>query len=396
MTAFNESDDPRTELAQRLPVWTQPIVSLISGAPAPGEAYRPKAPIEPVIDAGIRMTAGAGLSVAGLGVFSTLPTLALLLLFVGAVLTVSGMGIVQVVVFHYCGHDAVFRDRARNLSVGRAISILFAFKYFDHYRREHIQHHRAQKLITEEDEFASFVIKVCGLRPGMSRAALWARLCLILISPAFHLKFLRLRIVGNFPQENRRHGVQFIAFWALLLAVVAVTGVWMEFLVAWVLPLTFLLQIATVFRILCEHRFPDARLLAVRGKALIAEATTGVFAAKPAPPRHDAAVVNLARWAVWWLDLMTVQLFVRLVVLVGDAPAHDFHHRRPGAKTWANALHARDLDKRSGAPGYPSNYIDVWGLGVAIDLNIRALSAADASLLRVDAAEEPSYALLAE
>lgn len=396
MTAFTTSDDPRTELFQRLPVWTQPIISWISGAPAPGETYRARAPIEPVIDAVARMSVGAGLSLAGLGALPTSPALALLLLFVGAVLTVSGLGIVQVVVFHYCSHDAVFRDRTHNLGVGRAISVLFAFKYFDHYRREHIQHHRAQKLITEEDEFASFIINVCGMRPGMSQAMLWTRLCLILASPAFHLKFLRLRIVGNFPRENRRHGALFVAFWALLLAIVAATGVWMEFLVAWIVPLTFFLQAATIFRILCEHRFPNQRLLAVRGKALIAEATTGVFAAKRPPVRGDVGAVNFARWALWWLDLATVQLFVRLVVLVGDAPAHDFHHRRPGAKNWANALHARDADKRGGAPGYPSNYIDVWGLGAAIDLNIQALAAADASLLRVDAAKQPSYALLAE
>jgi len=83
-------------------------------------------------------------------------------------------------------------------------------------------------------------------------------------------------------------------------------------------------------------------------------------------------------------------------VLVGDAPAHDVHHRRPGAKNGANALHARDADKRGGAPGYPSNYIDVWGLGAAIDLNIQALAAADASLLRADLNEQPSYALLAD
>lgn len=396
MTAFTENDDPRAELASRLPNWTQPIITWISGLPAPGAIYRPKSTKLPVVDALARMTVGAGMSVVGLQAFAVMPMLAVLLLVAGAILTVSGLGIVQVVVFHYCAHDGVFGNRARNLSIGRAISIIFAFKYFDHYRREHIQHHRAQKLITEEDEFASFVVRVCGMLPGMGHGALWTRLCLILVSPAFHWKFLQLRVKGNFPTENKGHAARFVAFWLVLLGLVAISGFWVEFLVAWFLPLTLLLQAATVFRILCEHRFPDARLLAVRGKALIAEATTGVFAVRRAPTAESDAARRVLAWSIWWLDLLTVQLFARLVVLVGDAPAHDFHHRRPGAKNWPDALHARDEDKRSGSKGYPSNYIDVWGLGAAIDQNIRALAAADPSLLRLDPSAPPSFALLAD
>lgn len=394
MTLFSPRHDPRADLAERLPAAVQPLITLITAAPAPGEIFRPRARIAPLIDAILRMAVGVAITVAGLGLDPLWA--AATFTAIGGVLTVSGLGLIQVVVFHYCAHNGVFASTAANQSAGRFISILFLFKYFDHYKREHIQHHRAKKLITEEDEFASFVVKVCGLWPGMSRRELWARLILILASPRFHLKFMQLRIMGNLQSGDAEHVRRFVGCWVAFGAAVAMSGFWLEFAVAWLLPLTIWLQIATVFRILCEHRFPDAKLLTVRGKELIANATTGVFSGRPAPTRRRNAFANLAAWTMWWLDLLTLKLLARLIVLVGDAPAHDFHHRRPGAKNWPDALHARDADKRDGCPGYPSNYIDVWGLMPAIDANLKALAAADPSSLKLDFDAPPSLAITAD
>lgn len=394
MTVFSERHDPRTELADRLPAVVQPLISWITAAPAPGETFQRRSTLAPLQDACLRMAAGVACTLAGLALDGVLPIL--LFVAIGGVLTVSGLGLVQVVVFHYCAHNGVFASPARNQAVGRLISILFVFKYFDDYKREHTQHHRAQKLITEEDEFASFVVKVCGMRPGMSRHRLWLKLAALLASPVFHLKFLRLRVVGNLNADNPAHVCRFVVVWLAIAGVVAASGWGFEFAVAWALPLTIWLQIATVFRILCEHRFPNAELLAVRGKALIANATTGVFAGRPAPVRRATAAANVAAWALWWADLLTLKLISRLVVLVGDAPAHDFHHRRPGTKHWPDALHERDADKRAGCPGYPANYIDVWGLMAAVDGNLRSIAAADPSLLRLDPAAPPSLAITAD
>lgn len=391
MTAFTIRHDPRAELAERLPGWIQPLVSTITAAPAPDETFRRRSTTAPVRDAIWRMALGVAIAVAGLGFDHWAIVMAALA--AGGVFTVSGLGVIQVVVFHYCAHNGVFQTKERNEAVGRLISILFLFKYFDDYRREHIQHHRAKKLITEEDEFASFVVKVCGLWPGMSRRELWTRLALILVSPRFHLNFLQLRVMGNLQSGDRTHVRRFLAFWTAFLAVTTLSGLWLEVAVAWLLPLTIWLQIATVFRILCEHRFPDAKLLTVRGKELIANATTGVFSGRPAPGRRENAVVNVGVWAFWWLDLLTLKTLARLIVLVGDAPAHDFHHRRPGAKHWPDALYERDADKRQGCPGYPANYIDVWGLMAAIDGNLKALAAADPATLKLDLAAPPSLAI---
>jgi len=102
--------------------------------------------------------------------------------------------------------------------------------------------------------------------------------------------------------------------------------------VHWVLPLTVLLQLATVGRILIEHRFPDPAHSGERDKVFQCRATLGVFPGS-APPAHDAATLRgFVAWAGWWAAMLTVQLLVRVLVLVADAPCHDFHHRRPSSR----------------------------------------------------------------
>jgi len=378
MYSYSLLEDPRAAMARRLPAAVQPLITRITAMPAPGERAHGVSTKGPLVDAIVRMGVGASLAAAAVAMDGAA---AWLLYALGAILSVSGLGIVQVVLFHYCAHGAVFRSQKLNVLVGRAISIIFLFKYFDDYKREHIQHHRSQKLITEEDEFATFVVGVCGMRPGMSRRALWLKLALNLVSPVFHGKFLYLRLKGNLVSGHPSHGWRFAAFWAAFLGLAAATGMEAELALAWLLPLTVFLQIATVFRILCEHRIPEPELLQSRGKSLIVEATTGVFSGRPLPAESARTVRGFALWTLWWLDLLTLKALARLLVLVGDASCHDFHHRRPGVKNWPDAVYERAADKAKGCPGYPGNYIDVWGLMNAVDQNVRSLAAASPNLL---------------
>src|SRR4029077_9782543 len=90
---------------------------------------------------------------------------------------------------------------------------------------------------------------------------------------------------------------------------------------------------------------------------------------------------RLCSWFVWWGEMLTVQLFVRLFVLVGDAPCHDYHNRRPGSKRWTSYSHARQKDRLDGCPGFPVNYCDSWGLFRSIDRNLATLAATDRAVL---------------
>jgi fatty acid desaturase len=369
--------DPRQEMARRLPAALQGFLTWLTAMPAPGEAAGRTTAVRHLVAAFAWILAGLALGAAAFaGLSFGLALLPLALLFVSC-----GLGLFQVVIFHHCSHGTVFRTRERNRQVGRMISAILLFKHFDLYQREHMLHHSAKKLLTAEDEFAQFVFDMCGLEAGLSKAELWRRIAVNVASPLFHGRFLWRRIRASLGSHDRSHNLLGITVWAAALAVATAAGILLPFLVLWVLPVTVLLQIATIFRILCEHRFPDARLIEARDKLFVCLATTGVFPGTMPPPADDPLALRIGGWLGWWTEMLTVQLFVRLFVLVGDAPCHDFHHRRPASKRWTSYAHARQSDRLNGCPSFPVNYCDSWGLLRAIDQNLATLAAADKVVL---------------
>jgi hypothetical protein len=373
------SPDPRAEMSNRLPRIIQPFLTWLTCVPAAGERSTTTSRNMTLVDAGIRLFLGGFISTLGVEQVDAATRIALLAC--GATIISSGMGIMQVVVFHYCAHGALFNQKSLNTVVGRAVSLILIFTDFDTYRSDHIQHHRAEKLITEEDEFSRFVVGVCRLQPGESKLRLWTRTLIALFSPFFHARFFLLRLKGCCLAGNPSRFLLFGLFWGGLIGCCIHLDIWMQFLLVWALPLIILLQIATIFRILCEHRFPGEDVLDKRGKLILCLATTGVFPGRP-PPSHSArSFIGAIHWLIWWLDLVTIQLFSRVFVLVGDAPCHDFHHRRPASSHWPDAHHARQQDKANGCPGYPVNYIDVWGLFPAINRNLESLANAREDVL---------------
>jgi hypothetical protein len=369
--------DPRAEMADRLPGWTQPFLTWLTAKPAPGEATAPCSPHHYVRQAIFLVLGGVAVSAAAMAFVHATQPLFWLALLGGLLATTSGLGLFQVVVFHHCAHGTVFSTRARNRLAGRIVSAILLFKHFDKYQKEHMTHHSANKLFTDDDEFTDFVVGICQMGTGTNRLALWRHLLIDLASPLFHGRFMVKRIQGALGSYERSHNAIGIGFWLSLLAGAALTHALGIVLVAWVLPVTVLLQVATVFRILCEHRVPAPEVIERRGPELVAHATAGVFpGVRPPQTRH-----SIFHWGAWWINMLTVQLFVRLFVLVGDAPCHDFHHRRPAGKRWTDYARARQADLDAGCPGYPINYVDTWGLFRAIDENFAAMARAPAGLL---------------
>jgi hypothetical protein len=371
--------DPRIDMALGLPAFVQPFLTWLTAKPAPGEVAPPRRPAAYVGEA-IGLTLG-GTVISALALASQNPATLWFWapLFIGLLATSSGLGLFQVVIFHHCSHGTVFSTRARNRLVGRLVSAILLFKHFDLYQKEHMLHHNANKLFTDDDEFTDFVVGICDLRTALNRRELWRHLLLLLISPWFHARFLSKRIKGSLNSFERSHNLIGIAFWATLFIGAALTHTLTIVMIAWVLPVTVLLQVATVFRILCEHRLPSIDIIDQRGKQLICEATAGVFPGGFPPRRNARSLGGVLAWGGWWANMLTVQLFVRLFVLVGDAPCHDFHHRRPG-KRWTNYVHARQSDLDAGCPGFPANYIETWGLFRAVDENFAAMARAPADL----------------
>lgn len=368
------ADTPREAMAARLPAAVQPFLTWLTAMPARGEAMPDVAAWRFVTGALALVLGGVALGAVPLALAAP-PFWAWLLLPLGLLLTSCGLGLFQVVIFHHCSHGTVFASRERNRQVGRLVSAFLLFKRFDDYQHEHMKHHSAKKLLTEEDEFADFVLGLCRLEPGLPKAELWRRVVVNTISPVFHARFAQRRVKAALFSGDQAHDWTGRLFWGVLIAVAAATGTLLEFAILWVLPVTVLLQIATIYRILCEHRFPEASLIALRDRSFVCHATTGVFAGRRPPACRAAGLRGRLRWAAWWADMLTVQLFVRLFVLVGDAPCHDFHHRRPATRRWTSYIHARQQDAEAGSPGFPHGYTECWGLFEAVDSNLATLAA---------------------
>ncbi|MNC71331.1 hypothetical protein D3C76_1608810 [compost metagenome] len=69
--------------------------------------------------------------------------------------------------------------------------------------------------------------------------------------------------------------------------------------------------------------------------------------------------------------MLGYHLFIRVFVMVGDTPCHDFHHRRPRSKEWPNYITARERDRIEGSKPFPTNYADYWGYINAVTTNFR-------------------------
>ncbi len=359
--------NPRLVMHERLPRGVQRFLTWLTAQPAPGEATRDRSPLQFVAVAVLQTLLGAVLSVAALRLCPPLAAF-------GMMLTTAGLGVFQVVVFHHCSHGTVFKDRETNIQVGRLVSAILLFKHFDHYKHEHMLHHSNNKLLTEEDEFADFVFNTCRLEAGVDLAVLRRRVLLNLASPVFHARFAIRRVQAAWGSHDIQHNVVGIAVWTALALLALATAHLTAFLLAWVIPVTVLLQAATVGRILCEHSFPEAELIAARGRDLTCHATGGVFPGMMPPAARATSPQGALAWLGWWLNMLVVQVLVRLVVLVGDAPCHDYHHRKPASRRWTDYIHARHNDAEAGSAVFKADYKETWGLFRAVDATLASLS----------------------
>lgn len=360
----------RAAMAHRLPKAVQPFLTWLTALPAPGGSYRRRTPMHHIAAAFVWLVAGTATSAAAVMEGGFL----LALLPFGMVATASGMGLLQAVIYHHCAHGTVLATRRANRAMGNFISLLLLIKDFDTYQKEHFAHHSPKRLFTDDDEFLSYLGRFIGIAPGMPRRELRRRVLKSFFSPMFHARLLAARLSACLVTCKAADRAIRMAFWGGVLIESYRSGAMVPVLVAWFVPAIILFQIATSLRVLAEHRFANSDVMALRDRRFIARTTAGVF---PGPVVPGVAASNSAAakdWAVWWFKMMTVHLFSRVFVLVGDAPAHDYHHRHPGSRDWPNYIQARSSDRALGCPGFPANYIGTLGLFRAIDENLASLA----------------------
>ena len=337
------------ETMRGLPRFLQPFLTWVTGVPLAGE--RPVIPWSPAKVAALGvLQIAAGIAI---GAFALAPLRAWTapLLVLSWLTTAGGMRRLDVLMIHQSLHGMVAKSPRVNRIVGEVLTTLLWRAPYDENRKEHLLHHAFPCSMKDID--TRYLIST-GMRPGMARPEFHRYLVKLLLSPRHHWGFFSGRVKSNFSASAPRYRLAMsVAYLAASLVFVGVTGLWLDWLLLWVLPVSFFFQNATVLYTLSEHRwwiFDHAEKLTMQQRDQL---TFGRHCGEPAPL---GAPNRVAAWAAWWARILFVHAPYRMFVLVGDTVQHDLHHVRPKCD-WANSPYERHADIADGS----TRYTEVWG-----------------------------------
>ncbi|MEU1407865.1 fatty acid desaturase [Streptomyces sp. NPDC005728] len=347
-------------------------LTLLTGKPYTGQRPLRLTPAAHLVAAGGSVLSGVALS----GTAVTLAGWWLTLLVPGWAMTLHGARNLRMMIYHQCAHRNMCGRHRLDAALGKVIAALLMVQHFARYTVEHVADHHAVHHMTLRDPTVQAFLVGLRLRPGMTRRHMWRTVISRLASPVFHARFLWARMRSYAASGSWRE--RFAVGGAYLIVATAAiwSDRWLLLLVAWVLPMTLFFQISNTLRLCVKHTFPTRDVTERRSRAYFASLTNAVFLGEPAPGSQLRGARRLRAWARWWLRMFTVHFPSRYLVLTGDTVCHDFHHRHPMSRDWANYIFARQADIGSGHRGWPA-YRAVWGLIPAINVVFDSLAAAD-------------------
>ncbi|WP_261399304.1 fatty acid desaturase [Streptomyces misionensis] len=363
--------DPR-ETMRALPGFLQYPLTVFTGKPLSEQTGLPWTPTFHLAAAVFAMLAGTAVGSAAWALGGWW----LLALLPGWALTLHGLRNLRMMVYHQCSHRNMYRRRRLDTVIGRAISSLLVIQNFERYSREHVSDHHAAHHMTLRDPTVQAFLVSLELRPGMTRRQMWRRVVGKLLSPRFHLAFSISRVRSFWSTAARSERVTAVVLYTALAAATIATGTWPALLLAWFVPLLPLFQVSNTLRLCVKHTFPVAGTEVRRGRDYFAGLTNAIFIGEPAPSAAQPAGRRALAWVRWALRMLFVHAPTRYLVLTGDTVVHDYHHRYPSSREWADYLFARKRDIESGHKGWPE-YHEVWGLVPAINYVFDSLAVAD-------------------
>ncbi|HEY6251729.1 MAG TPA: fatty acid desaturase [Candidatus Angelobacter sp.] len=287
------------------------------------------------------------------------------LLMISWLFTVSGARYLVIVIHHQCLHHQFSGSRFWDQVVGELVSLLTLTQDFSSYQADHIGDHHSKKLATLRDPDLRLLFEL-GFQPGTNVRTLWHHLCLTLIASRFHLKLIRFRLRSNFLTARPHRRIMAVGSWAALLSFAWFHHLLLAIILAYLFPTIFLYNISALLQYLSEHQWARIKLPGETDKLHLARLTKGRFVGEPAPPADLPIPQAIVAWIRWILRMLLIHLPARIFVLVGDLPAHDWHHRAPRIQSWPDALYGRQHDIDRGCPGWPEPPTEIWGLGNAI------------------------------
>jgi fatty acid desaturase len=353
---------------QRFPAWTQHFWTWQTGKALPGQQPLLRHTWASYLAVTLALFL-AGLAVSAAAVATMFPFWYLALL-VGWVLTVAGERMLVLVIAHQALHRR-FSGRPRTDAFwGEAVTVLSLFHTFGDFKEEHFDnHHRREIFATEADPPVQFLLDL-GFRPGRTRAQSWRRAWVVFGSPVFYWRGFAGRMSSNLRSGTwRRAGFAVWVGWWLSLPFWLPHGL-LVLVLAFILPVILFAQLSALLDRLGEHEWLAPRKPELGRRFYTAASTSARFCGTAVPARSLPAGQQLAAWIRWTAATLCYHLPARLLVVVGDLPNHDYHHRYPATPDWTTAAYARQRDIDQGPEG-PA-YQEVWGMAAAVDRLFRS------------------------
>jgi fatty acid desaturase len=294
----------------------------------------------------------------------------------GWCVTLHGMRNLRMMIYHQCAHKNLYSRRRVGAVIGRLISSLLLVQNFRQYSLEHVTDHHASHHMTMRDPTVQAFLIGLDLHPGMTPSRMWNRVIGKIFSPAFHARFavsrLRSFVQGSDPAER----YTMLGLYGSAAAAASLSGGWPLLAISWLLPLFPFFQVSNTLRLCVKHTFPAPDQPVRAEREYFAGLTNAIFLGEATPTGVAGGRPVVTSWLRWFCRMAFIHFPARYLVLTGDTVCHDFHHRHPRARDWADYIFARQRDIDSGHPGWPA-YREAWGLTAAINLVFNSLSAAD-------------------
>lgn len=370
------SDDAIRESFLRFPGWTQNFWTWVTGKALPQQQPLFRHTWLSYLTV-ILLTFFAGLTLSGTALAFRTSQWWLMLL-AGWILSLSAARYMILVIAHQCIHKQ-FSGRPRvDKFVGELVTVLNLYEDANTFKVEHFDaHHRQAIFATLDDPPVQSLLKL-GFRPGMSKRQLWWRAIVVFFSPGFYLQGFISRLKCNLTAGKwRRVGFSIWAGFLLSIPFWVPNG-WQVLIIGFGVPVILLSQLSALLDRLGEHAWLTAPAPEHGRHHYHVSASWARFCGCAVPAASLPIWRQAVAWPKWLLAMLLYHLPSRLLVIVGDLPNHDFHHRYPATPDWMIAAYARQHDVDRGCEGGPP-YAEIWGMWSAVDRMFESLSRAQAS-----------------
>jgi len=352
------------ESMKNLPRFIQPFLTWLTAVPLNTEKRSNHSSLYHFFTSLLTLTLGIGFGHLGLhyemNLFLKIPFILL-----AASFSLSSMRKLQVVIVHHCSHSNFFsRKNKWNERLGSILSFMLFTEPFKAYQIAHIHDHHFTEHMTEKDPTVKFLFERVGLKPGMSVNQSTLKVLNCFLSPKFYLDTFKQRLLEQ-KQASVRYQFLLAAYWAAIFYV----SIYFENLplltVSYTIPLFILYPISSALRLVVEHTFPEKNNNRRFDLGSHSYLTNAVFCGEEYPSIPSEKIL-------WFIRMILIHLPSRFLILVGDTPVHDHHHRNPLYLDWPNYAFARKSEINSQNSGY-SSYREVWGFHNAFKHSLKSL-----------------------